>query len=313
MSLWLIVVLVSYFVLAISTLIDKFFLSKVLGSSSFYVLWVSILSLSAFLVIPFPSLMRWMRVPVSDLSWIGWYWFGIALITGAIFTLSLYLLYTALQKGETSRVVPLVGGGMPIIIFLVSYALNIETFNQQKLTAFAFLLLGSILISLMPSKKKLIQLDAGLWWALGASLAFATFFLLTKYMFWQHSFIDGIVWPRVGTLIVIVISMFWKLNRKHLAHPFKRINWHLRFGLIANQGLAAVGFLGQNYAIKLGGSLSLIAALQGAQYVFILVLAAIVSWRFPKLFKEQVSTNIIIQKVIALVLIMIGLYYSAIF
>src|SRR3989344_7784787 len=159
MSLWLSVILVSYFILAISTLIDKFFLSKVLGSSSFYVLWVSILSLSAFLVIPFPSLLRLMKVPVMDLTWIGWYWFGLAVITGAVFTLSLYLLYTALQKGEASRVVPLVGVGMPVIIFIVSYIFQVEIFTLPKLTAFLFLLVGSILITVMPSKKKLFQLD----------------------------------------------------------------------------------------------------------------------------------------------------------
>ncbi|MFH0873653.1 MAG: hypothetical protein V1846_02315 [Candidatus Komeilibacteria bacterium] len=312
MSLWLSVVLVSYFILAISTLVDKFFLSKVLSSSSFYVLWVSILSLSAFLVIPFPSLLRWMKVPAQDLSWIGGYWLLIALITGAVFTLALYLLYSALQKGEASRVVPLVGGGMPVIIFIVSYILKVEIFTGHKLIAFIFLLAGSIIITVMPSKKRFFQLDQGLWWAVGASLSFAAFFLLTKYMFWQHSFIDGIVWPRLGTLVVIVVMMFWQINRQHLAHPFNKVGWHLRLGLIANQGLAALGFLGQNYAIKLGGSLSLISALQGLQYVFILIFAALVSWRFPKLFTEEVSTNIIIQKVIALILIVIGLYYSAV-
>ena len=46
---WLIIVLVSYFILAISSIVDKFFLSKAFMHSIVYVIWVSLMSLVVFL------------------------------------------------------------------------------------------------------------------------------------------------------------------------------------------------------------------------------------------------------------------------
>jgi drug/metabolite transporter (DMT)-like permease len=305
---WVAVILVSYAILAISTLVDKFFLSKVVASSTFYVIWVSALSLVVFLAAP-------------AATWIGWYWLTICLINGALFTLSLALLYKALQIGETSRVVPVVGGSTPLITFIISYAFGIEHFDPHTLLAFALLLGGTVLMSIMPPErtKKVKKSSAWFFWSVSAGLSFAVFFLMTQYIFSHQTyspygldttFINGIVWPRLGTLLVLIIMFFWKRNRQLVAHPFKSMGWRMRFGLIGNQALAAVGFLGQNYAIRLAESkLSIILALQGAQYGFILLLAALASWKHPHLLKESLGTQIIILKVLALILIGVGFYY----
>lgn len=293
---WLIIVLVSYFILAISSIVDKFFLSKVFTHSLVYVIWVSLMSLVVFVLAP-------------STQWIGWYWLMVSLMTGAIFTLSLHLLYTALQRGEASRVVPLIGGAMPVIVFLVSWTFNLEDFTPKKIIAFVCLLLGSVLMTIMPGPKNKLTRIKGAYWALGGSLSFAIFFLLTQYIFDHQSFIDGLVWPRVGTALVIVILMLFKNNRHLLLVRFRTLHIKMRLGIISNQALAAAGFLGQNYAIDMGGSLSLITALQGIQYVFILLFAAILTWKFPHMIKEIISQKIIIQKIIALLLIVVGLYY----
>jgi drug/metabolite transporter (DMT)-like permease len=305
---WVLVVLVSYAILAISTLVDKFFLSKVIASSTFYVIWVSALSLVVFLAAP-------------AATWIGWTWLVICLINGALFTLSLALLYKSLQIGETSRVIPVVGGSTPLITFAISYFFGIEHLEWHTKLAFGFLLCGTVLLSIMPGEEQKHKKRSSAWffWSLSAGLSFAVFFILTQSIF-SHTtysqygldttFINGIVWPRLGTLLVLIIMLMWRSNRQLVAHPFKNISWKMRSGLIGNQALAAVGFLGQNYAIRLAESkLSIILALQGAQYGFILLLAGLASWKHPHLLKEHVSTQVIILKVFALILMAVGFYY----
>ena len=76
----------------------------------------------------------------------------------------------------------------------------------------------------------------------------------------------------------------------------------------SNQGIAAIGFLLQNYAIFLG-SVAIVNALQGVQFAFLLVLGGLISVFFPKLLKENVSKMVIIQKILAIVLISLGLYF----
>ena len=56
------------------------------------------------------------------------------------------------------------------------------------------------------------------------------------------------------------------------------------------------------------GSVTLANSLQGIQYIFILVLAYLFFKKFPKL-REQFSKEIIIQKIIAIILIGLGLFF----
>ena len=71
-----------------------------------------------------------------------------------------------------------------------------------------------------------------------------------------------------------------------------------------------IGFLLQNYAIFLG-SVALVNALQGVQYAFLLVLGGLISVFYPNLLKENISTKVVIQKLTAVLLISIGLYFLA--
>ena len=66
----------------------------------------------------------------------------------------------------------------------------------------------------------------------------------------------------------------------------------------------------QNYAIRLG-SVTLINALQGTQYLFLLALTSLLSLKFPKILHEKVTTQTITQKIIAIVIISFGLVFLA--
>lgn len=55
------------------------------------------------------------------------------------------------------------------------------------------------------------------------------------------------------------------------------------------------------------GSATLVNSLQGFQYAFLFVLALFFSRRWPEIFSEDISRQVIIQKSIATVLIMAGL------
>jgi hypothetical protein len=54
-----------------------------------------------------------------------------------------------------------------------------------------------------------------------------------------------------------------------------------------------------------------INALQGVQYVFLLIFAIILSFKLPKILKEEISREIIFQKVAAILLIGAGLILIA--
>jgi hypothetical protein len=63
----------------------------------------------------------------------------------------------------------------------------------------------------------------------------------------------------------------------------------------------------QNYAVYLG-PVAIINAMQGIQYAFLLVFGIFFTVFFPKILKEDISKKIIYKKVLAILLIAIGLY-----
>ena len=67
------------------------------------------------------------------------------------------------------------------------------------------------------------------------------------------------------------------------------------------------GGLMQNYAIAIG-SVTIVSALQGVQFVFVLILSVIFSVYFPKVIKETITIPILLQKLFAIILISLGLY-----
>ena len=75
---------------------------------------------------------------------------------------------------------------------------------------------------------------------------------------------------------------------------------------IGNQCLGAVGFFLLNYAISLA-SVTLVNALQGVQYAFILLFVVLAAKWNPKLLKERITPMIITEKIFAIILIGEGL------
>jgi drug/metabolite transporter (DMT)-like permease len=249
--------------------------------------------------------------PLGTLTFMSLWHMLVAIFIGILFTLAIYLLYTALQKGEASRVIPLIGGSMPVIIYLMTFF--IDPLDQKKLTTFIFLVIGTVLISLMPKTKDAPKKRSGNLIAWGASFSFALFFVLTQYLFRTEGFINGIVWPRLGSLVALVFLFSYPEVRKLMRESLRHLSKRMKTLWVASQALGAIGFVGQQYVISIPKvSVALVSALQSVQYVFILVFATLVSFFKPKLLQEHISTAVIVQKVAALICIGIGLYFVAI-
>ena len=75
---------------------------------------------------------------------------------------------------------------------------------------------------------------------------------------------------------------------------------------LGSKVIGATAVILQNYAIFLG-SVVVVNSLQATQYIFLLVAATFLSWRFPRLFHETLGRAAIVQKVLAIVIIGLGL------
>ncbi len=308
---WLIIVIIAYLILAIVNLADKFILGNMIPNSRAYTFFVGVLGCAVIVLAPF------------YLVWSGWTIFLLNIIVGAFFPIALTFMYRSLKIGDTSKMITLVGGTIPIFTVLMSIFILGEVFSRNQWFGMALLIIGTIIIAWLPNKKTLWHKVSvmfgmtddnprrGIIEAILAALFYGLFFIGTKYLYSVQPFWSGFIWIRLGTLLFVLTFLIRKADREGIFDSFKNLmKGRGKLLFFGNQGLAGVGFLLQNYAIALG-SVALVNAMQGVQYVFLIVLGGIITVFRPQAIKEDISKSIIIQKIIAIILIGIGLFFIA--
>ena len=91
---------------------------------------------------------------------------------------------------------------------------------------------------------------------------------------------------------------------------FTKVRKQTGLVFLVAQAIGAAGGLLQNFAIS-QGSVTIVNALAGTQFVFLLLLTVSLSALRPKILRERFTRNIMVQKVVAVSLITIGILLLA--
>lgn len=293
MATWVLIGLSGYFLLAFTGVADKFFVSKVVRQPVAYAFYTAMSGPFSLVLLPFGGQL------LSPLE------FVVAFLAGTCFIIGIFYSYTAISHSSVSRVVPIQGGMVPLFSFLFAYVILGERLTFLQSAGFGFLVAGAILIS--------FRKESGGWTpkALLTAVASAAFFamasVLTKYTFDHSNFISGMVWTRIGFLLPILPILASKANRKAIFNAPKEAGVKKVALYYASRASGTAGGFLQNYAVSLG-SVSMVNALQGMQFVFLLVLTTFISIYHPKILKERINADTIVLKLTAIVFISCGLY-----
>lgn len=294
---WLLAVLIGHFLNAVSYVLDKVLLTKSIKDPFAFTFFIGVLGLAAVVMIPLGF-----DVPSGQLI-------ALNLITGSLFSAALLFMFLALQGSETSRVIPFIGGGIPVFTLIFEILFLDGQLSSAQLAAFAVLVLGTVVIAIeFKDKKDKQPFEYKTWlYGISAALFFAISFGLTKVAFDNQEFFSAFIWMRFGSVILPLTFLLWKSHRETIfesIHIFKE-----KAGLLylVAQGFGAGGFIFVNYAISMA-SVSLVNALQGTQYAFLLIMAVIGTVKYPKLLMESMTRKSLVTKIIAVVIIGIGLY-----
>lgn len=289
---WIFIAVIGYLLLALSGVADKFLLTHAERHPVVFAFYIGITGPLSFVLAPFGLKM----LSAGDLL--------VAIAAGVCFTVALYYLYSSIQQMSVSRILPIEGGLVPMFTLIMAYTLLGERLSGAQYEAFILLVLGAVLISYRPDwsgwSPKFLKA------AIMSAFLFALSFTLTKYIFDQSNFVSGMVWTRLGFFITALAFLVPTATRKLILNAPKKTkpaNIVLYYSSRATGTVA--GFL-QNFAISLG-SVSIVNALQGVQFLFLLLLTTTLSVYFPKVLKEKVTPKIIALKLSAIVLITIGL------
>lgn len=296
--MWFLFALAGYFLLAIASVLDKFILSKSLGSPVVYTFYSTIFLLLAFAAVPFGA-----PAPMGlDLFY--------AFVVGFLFALGLLTFFIALKHGETSHMSPFVGGVVTIATYVLSNLLLGETLTSHQAGGVMILSFATFLLSFEKSKKY-DGFHTGFLWGILAGVVFALSHVGVKHLYDNYSFLTGLVWSRgtagfFGMGLLLVPAVRESFRRKHRQMPLKSYARRHAFGIVvANKVLGTVGLIVAHYAIAMG-SVTIVNALAGLEYVFLFTIVFICTKFFPKLFKEYFTRRELAVEVVAIVLAAVG-------
>ncbi len=289
---WLAIVLGGHFLNALAALMDKFLLSKKIPSPFVYAFFIGLLGIIGFVLIPFgfsiPSGTEIIR----------------ALVAGATYVVALVFFFAGLKENEASRVVPLTGGFVPAFTFVLAYFFLQERLGAMEIAAFVALVLGGILITIEKSGKGSAK---GYFYAIVASFVFALSYVITKQVFIEQNFISGFVWSRIGGFLMALSFLLIPSARHGIFNqPKQKDTGKTTMLFFTGQASGALGYVLVNYAISLG-SVSIVNAMQGAQYGFLLIMIVLLAKRFPWSVSEKMSSAVLFQKIFAIILISVGI------
>jgi drug/metabolite transporter (DMT)-like permease len=295
--MWLTIAVIGYLLLSSVSILDKFILSNKHMKPIIFVFYSSIFLLPLALLLPFG---------VNLLQGIDWW---IAIVSGVIFCLAMWAFYIAFAKSEVSHVGPLVGAAVPIFTLILNRFFLKEVFSGTQFYAMIFLIVGCLLISFEKSRDHNGWHSGFLWGILAGSL-FAISHVSAKIIYNGYGFYTGFVWTRLFIALPGVILLFFPIIRKSLFTKKEKNQKKLSNNIVLvsiDKILGVAGVIFVQYAIA-SGSVSIVNALGGIQFGMVVILVAVLSYFFPKLFKEEYCMGEIVQEIMAVALIGFGLY-----
>lgn len=305
--MWIIIAVASYFLFAIVALVDKYLLSGPIPSPKFYAFSVGALGAVVALVL----------LPLGLVQTPEGSTFLFAFGAGALRVLALFAFFAALRRFDASRIVPAIGGFLPVATLLLILLLTDEgSLGGVDILAFVLLVGGSVGVSM---EKQSSLTKASLKLSLIAALLFASSFFFSKFVYEAEPFWSGFFWILFGGLLVSLLFLLFSETREGISqmlHPKKRQKGSFGTVLLflVNQGVGGLAFILQNWAVALVpfALLAFVNALEGTKYVFLLIVILFLSLRFPSILKEEISRDVFLQKALFVILIGAGLALLAV-
>lgn len=301
---WFLISLISPILLSIVNHADKFLLSKHFkgrGIGSIF------LFSSLFSVILLPILVLIWHTHIFNISFVNaFYLFFIGMLNAVAF----YLYLKALNHEETSVVIPLLQM-IPIFGYFLSIPILGEILTTQQLLASLLVILGIVILSIdfdidnhIKLKKKILLLVTI------SSFFFALHDVLFKYVAINDgSFLTSTFWQYTGlSTLGLIIFITNSEYRKQFLDVFRQKNYKVLSINVGSEVLYILGNLANNFATLLA-PVALVLVVSSYQPLFVFIIGVFLTLVIPSISVEKISLKHLIQKVLSIIIIIVGSYF----
>lgn len=230
-------------------------------------------------------------------------------VNGFLYILAVLPYFYALDKDEASICVPLFQF-VPVFSYVLAYFVLGETLSNNQLFGGLLIVVGAIGISLDLSDGKKVKFKREVFWLMTlSSLIFALNFLFFKYFAIQSSFWFTSFWEYVGfAVFAFLLMVFVKSYRGQFITVMKTNRVIVLSINGANEIINIIAKVSFNFASLLT-PITITWIVNGFQPLFVFGYGVILTLLFPKIVKEDIGRKSLTQKMLAILVMFIGMYF----
>ncbi len=292
---WLLLAFCGPVLWAISTHIDKYLVEKYFKDSGVGALLI----FTALVGIPFMPLIA----TFTDVASIGRVGMIVTSISGLLYLTAIYFYLRALQQEEASVIAPLFQTST-LFTYIIAYFVLHETLTGWRLLGGLLVMASALIGSYEPGGTHRFKLGI-VAPILVCTATLAGSAVMFKFFAIQDAFWPVTFWSFAGQAVFgAVLLAIPRIGRQFLA-MFRKSPGAVVGINAANELINLGGGLAARYAALLG-PISLVQAIGGTTSFFVFAFGVLLSLFFPKLGREDMSRRSLIQKGIAVTLIVAG-------
>jgi len=225
---------------------------------------------------------------------------ALAFLAAYTFFMALVSMYTALKQADASNVMPIIGSVSALSAFGMSYLFLDASLSSNFIWGIIILAAGTLLVAQTLPKVGVIMhvAHSGLFFGLHA--------ITMKGLFLETSFDDGFFWSRVGFVLFALSLLLVPTYYHKITEQTKGTTKKTGVIVLLTKVLAGVAAFMLLKATDIG-EVSVVQALDGLKFVFILVISIVFAHYLPDSATDRdTRPGTVFRKLLFVIVIMVG-------
>ena len=280
--------------------IDKFMLVGTEDNKNIIKVLVVFSSLIAGIILtPFWLILSHFNVSISFISLIS------VFLASLVYIIACVLYFKAMEENDASIVI-VMSQMIPVFSYILALILFKENLTINQIIGSITIILSAVIISFDFNEKNNKKKFKALVLMSISSFIYSTYFILFDIAIRNSSYYSCAFWYQIGLLMIGLVLLLIKQFRDPFIIMIKKYGKRYFILNTTNEALNLISHLLVNYA-NLIIPVALVTVLNGFQSAFVFIFGVIGTIIFPKYIKEVLSKNNVIQKILCIILSIVGL------
>ena len=300
MTTAVVITLIASFLWAATSHIDKYLLCKInTSTTSIKALMIFSTFVAGVVLSPIWLVINKFQVQINVSALL------ITFLAALIYVLATYLYLKALEKNDASIIIVMFQL-IPVFSYILGVIFFKETLSLNQIVGGLIIILSAIIISFEFGEKSNKSKTVALILMIIASVLCSLYYILFEVAMRNSSYNSVMFWYQIGLLLTGIILLALKEHRADFINIIKANGKKFVSLNVVNEGVNLVAHFMVNFA-NLTIPLALANVLNGFQGAFVFLIGAVGMILFPKVFSEDLSKKVVIQKVSCIVLGIVGM------